>query len=434
MNALFVKTPIKPNGIEDSVATAVFPAQPAYLINPPKATAINSASMSSGTSVSTPIKGKLPLTNTATEPSETDSFFSETHNADAYPLSATPTILMPSIILSTDGAIAAVGTGGTGTIGAGLIEQLSIAAVGTGGTGSTGMDLIHIDPIAAVGTGGTGGANTGVITTPKPPTQPVHTPATPIILADNSSAVHDPLDNPSLTHAESAPILGSSPNTPLSDLASYANDENAPMDEPTGGTIAVYLPPHNAITQIIQHAGHEQNPVEPAAQTSDATPMLCGTAETGALSVQIYDNGELIGSTAVESNGTWTFTPDHPLSNGAHSFHISSVDVAGQVQSTSALWHITIDTSGQNPSVNTNVTTHSDNALSVHYILDSGLIFDSSELSHELWTPVQQGTDFTAATPEPMIHTHFEASSTLSYMAAVHVEDNSFMLITSSHY
>ena len=83
--------------------------------------------------------------------------------------------------------------------------------------------------------------------------------------------------------------------------------------------------------------------------------------------------------------------------------------------------------------MNTNATTHGDNALSVHYLLDSGLIFDNSELSHELWTPVQQGATFATATPEPMQHTHFEASSTLSYMA-VHVEDSNFMLITSSHY
>ncbi len=413
MNALFVTPHIKPNGIENSVATAVFPAQPAHLINLPKATAINSAPMSSGTSVSTPVKGKLPFTNTEIEASETDLFFIETRNANTYPISSTPSILMPSTALSTDGAIAAVGTGGTGAIGAGLIEQL---------------------PIAAVGTGGTGGVDTGVITAPKPPTQPVHTPTTSIILADNSAAMHDPLNSPLIpARVELSPILNVSMSNPFSETIGYTNDENAPMNEPTGDTVAVYLPRHNAITQIIQHANNEQSPVEPAAQTSDATPMLCGTAETGALSVQIYDNGELIGSAAVESNGTWTFTPDHSLSNGAHSFHISSVDVAGQVQSTSALWHITIDTSGQNPSVNTNATTHGDNALSVHYIMDSGLIFDSSELSHELWTPVQQGATFATATPEPMQHTHFEASSTLSYMA-VHVEDSNFMLITSSHY
>ena len=129
MNALFVTPHIKPNGIENSVATAVFPAQPAHLINLPKATAINSAPMSSGTSVSTPVKGKLPFTNTEIEASETDLFFIETRNANTYPISSTPSILMPSTALSTDGAIAAVGTGGTGAIGAGLCL---VTGIGTG--------------------------------------------------------------------------------------------------------------------------------------------------------------------------------------------------------------------------------------------------------------------------------------------------------------
>lgn len=416
MNALFVKTPIKFNSTEDLVTTAMLPAQPAYLIiNSPK---------------STSAKGKSTFTNTETEPQETDSFFVETDHANTYPIWSTSSTLIPSIALPTNDLITAVGTGGTGI---GLIDQPHIAAVGTGGTG---IDLSHIDPIAAVGIGGTGGMNTGVITEPKLPTQPIQTPTSPIILADNNTAIHDPLNSlHTPTPAENAPILSAPLGISLNEVVSYTNDANTSMDEPAGGTVAAYLPLHNTITQMIQHTGNKQNLIEPAAQTDDATPMLCGTAETGALLVQVYDNGELIGSAAVQSNGTWTFTPDHPLSSGAHNIHISSIDGSGQAQSTSPMWHITIDPSGQNPSLNTDTTTGNNDAQSIptHNILDSGLCFDSSESSHGLWTSIQQGATFTIATPEPAIHPYLEASSTLSYMMP-HIEDLSFMAITSSHY
>ena len=419
MNALFVKTPTKLNRTEDLVTTAMFPAQPAYLIiNAPK---------------STSAKGKPPFTNTETEPQETDSFFIETDHANTYPIWSTPSTLTPSIALPTNDLIAAVGTGGTGGTGIGLIDQPHIAAVSTGGTG---IDLSHTDPIAAVGIGGTGGMNTGVVTEPKLPTQPIQTPTSPIILADNNTAIHDPLNSlHTPTPAENAPILSASLGISLNDVLGYSNDANTSMDEPTGGTVAVYLPLHNTITQMIQHTGNKQNLIEPAAQTDDATPTLCGTAETGALLVQVYDNGELIGSAAVQSNGTWTFTPDHPLSSGAHNVHISSIDGSGQTQSTSPMWHITIDPSGQNLSLNTDITTGNHDAQSIptHNILDSGLCFDSSESSHGLWTSIQQGATFNIATPEPAIHPYLEASSTLSYMTT-HIEDLSFMAITSSHY
>ena len=419
MNALFVKTPTKLNRTEDLVTTAMFPAQPAYLIiNAPK---------------STSAKGKPPFTNTETEPQETDSFFIETDHANTYPIWSTPSTLTPSIALPTNDLIAAVGTGGTGGTGIGLIDQPHIAAVSTGGTG---IDLSHTDPIAAVGIGGTGGMNTGVVTEPKLPTQPIQTPTSPIILADNNTAIHDPLNSlHTPTPAENAPILSASLGISLNDVLGYSNDANTSMDEPTGGTVAVYLPLHNTITQMIQHTGNKQNLIEPAAQTDDATPTLCGTAETGALLVQVYDNGELIGSAAVQSNGTWTFTPDHPLSSGAHNIHISSIDGSGQAQSTSPMWHITIDPSGQNPSLNTDTTSGNNDAQSIptHNILDWGLCFDSSESSHGLWTSIQQGATFNIATPEPAIHPYLEASSTLSYMTT-HIEDLSFMAITSSHY
>ncbi|WP_129321209.1 Ig-like domain-containing protein [Enterobacter cloacae complex sp. 4DZ3-17B2] len=47
------------------------------------------------------------------------------------------------------------------------------------------------------------------------------------------------------------------------------------------------------------------------------TPTLSGRAEPGS-TVNIIDNGQVIGSTKVNPDGTWSFTPDQALSNGEH--------------------------------------------------------------------------------------------------------------------
>uniref|UniRef100_UPI000AB7EF3E Ig-like domain-containing protein n=1 Tax=Pseudomonas fluorescens TaxID=294 RepID=UPI000AB7EF3E len=61
--------------------------------------------------------------------------------------------------------------------------------------------------------------------------------------------------------------------------------------------------------------------------TDDARPDLSGTAEPGSL-VTIYDNGVPIGS-VIATDGTWTFTPTLPLSNGPHSLTVTATDTAG---------------------------------------------------------------------------------------------------------
>jgi hypothetical protein len=53
------------------------------------------------------------------------------------------------------------------------------------------------------------------------------------------------------------------------------------------------------------------------AATSGATPRLTGTAPMDAI-VEIYDNGERIGSTRANAMGSWTFEPGQPLAAGMH--------------------------------------------------------------------------------------------------------------------
>ncbi|AQT43288.1 Ig-like domain (group 3) [Bartonella apihabitans] len=65
--------------------------------------------------------------------------------------------------------------------------------------------------------------------------------------------------------------------------------------------------------------------------TNDNQPEYSGKAPSDAKTVNIYDNGKLIGSTKVKEDGTWSFTPDetHKLSEGQHTLTARPVDSAG---------------------------------------------------------------------------------------------------------
>ncbi len=71
--------------------------------------------------------------------------------------------------------------------------------------------------------------------------------------------------------------------------------------------------------------------------TDDAQPTYGGVIGSegladGVVSVNIYDNGTLIGSAAVDrTTGAWSFTPGSALASGSHSFTVAAVDAAGNV-------------------------------------------------------------------------------------------------------
>ena len=85
-----------------------------------------------------------------------------------------------------------------------------------------------------------------------------------------------------------------------------------------------------SVIQVLDDIGAVRGPIAAGAQTDDSKPEYVGKADPAQVSsVRVYDNGTLIGSTAVNADGTWRFTPALPLSTGAHSFTAQAVDMAG---------------------------------------------------------------------------------------------------------
>ncbi|TDN46824.1 Ig-like domain-containing protein [Scandinavium goeteborgense] len=84
--------------------------------------------------------------------------------------------------------------------------------------------------------------------------------------------------------------------------------------------------------------------------TNDNRPALSGHANAGAR-VNIYDNGELIGTTTANSKGGWTYTPA-ALRDGEHYLSASVYTAAGESHR-SASFGITVDTHVEKPFIET---------------------------------------------------------------------------------
>lgn len=77
--------------------------------------------------------------------------------------------------------------------------------------------------------------------------------------------------------------------------------------------------------------------------TDDSRPALTGTSEANA-TINVYDNGILIGSTQADAAGTWSFTPSTELGNGSHALTVTASDAAGNVSGATSAFNIIVDT------------------------------------------------------------------------------------------
>ncbi|KAA6167896.1 Biofilm associated protein A, partial [Pseudomonas marginalis] len=107
--------------------------------------------------------------------------------------------------------------------------------------------------------------------------------------------------------------------------------------------IDITAPGKSAIDAITDDFGDQTGVISPNGLTDDNTPTLSGTAEAGS-TLEVFANGEKIGETLVETDGTWTFTPSPALADGEYSFTTVAVDAAGNAGLPSDPYIVTIDT------------------------------------------------------------------------------------------
>lgn len=99
------------------------------------------------------------------------------------------------------------------------------------------------------------------------------------------------------------------------------------------------------IDGVTDDVGAEQGAIAPEATTDDSQPTLSGSGLTPDSSVEVSDNGSVIGTAIVDAAGNWQFTPEAPLLDGQHEFVVVVTDPQGAVSAPSDPAVVIIDTS-----------------------------------------------------------------------------------------
>ncbi|MEB6380100.1 Ig-like domain-containing protein [Leclercia adecarboxylata] len=127
-------------------------------------------------------------------------------------------------------------------------------------------------------------------------------------------------------------------------LTAKATDGSGNVSPPTSITAADTTPPDAPMIIIADDdVGSLTSALNSDQTTDDPRPVFSGSGEAGS-TITIYDNGKNIGSTVVNSDGSWTFTPTADLANGYHEITASATDPAGNTSPDSPAFNLTIDT------------------------------------------------------------------------------------------
>src|SRR5690606_2898434 len=96
------------------------------------------------------------------------------------------------------------------------------------------------------------------------------------------------------------------------------------------------------------------------AVSTDATPTISGTAEADS-TVEVFRDGTSQGTTVVDENGDWTYTPTSAWSDGTYSITAKATDAAGNTSDESAAVKLVIDATAPTAPI---ITSPSDGTVS----------------------------------------------------------------------
>lgn len=111
-----------------------------------------------------------------------------------------------------------------------------------------------------------------------------------------------------------------------------------------GGGPATTPPPTapGAFT-LSDNVGAVQGALSVGASSDDTTPTLSGTGGTPGQTITVYDGTTLLGTTTVNADGSWSFTPT-ALTQGGHALRVTTKDGAGPESAFSPVFTLTVDT------------------------------------------------------------------------------------------
>ncbi|WP_257127447.1 Ig-like domain-containing protein, partial [Burkholderia sp. MSMB1078WGS] len=159
------------------------------------------------------------------------------------------------------------------------------------------------------------------------------------------------------------------PETPLADgehqIEVVAQDDAGNRSEPSDPVVVVVdttAPSKPTIDHITDNAGDTLVPIASGGTTSDATPVLDGKGEPGA-TIEVIVDGEPVGTTVVNEDGTWTFEPETPLADGEHQIEVVAQDDAGNRSEPSEPVVVVVDTTAPSKPTIDHITDNAGDTL-----------------------------------------------------------------------
>ncbi|MEP8673170.1 BapA/Bap/LapF family large adhesin [Enterobacter hormaechei] len=133
------------------------------------------------------------------------------------------------------------------------------------------------------------------------------------------------------------------------DFTVRATDPQGNVSQPSGVwsiNIDLTAPQVPTIDTVSDNApGGVTGPLTAGQVTNDTTPTLSGTGQAGT-TIHVLNNGVEIGTTTVDGNGNWSFTPDPVLTDGTYNLRVNASDDVGNVSANSPVFAFTVDTTG----------------------------------------------------------------------------------------
>ena len=166
------------------------------------------------------------------------------------------------------------------------------------------------------------------------------------------------------------PVLSDGDHS-LTTTVTNAAGNTGPSSAPVTLTVDT-LPPAAAANVQLTNADGDTLPANGV--TNSTTPTLSGSAEPGSV-ITVADGGTVIGSASTDSAGNWRFTPDTPLSDGAHSMTTVVTDAAGNSGPASAPLIVTVDTT---PPAAASALQLSDNQSGTPVVISNGVTNDTT--------------------------------------------------------
>lgn len=125
----------------------------------------------------------------------------------------------------------------------------------------------------------------------------------------------------------------------LSDAAGNEGQHSGPVEIWINGA-----PPTPVLAVVTDEMGYVARTIESNVATTDTRPVFHGTGELHTADIELWNGTVLLARSHVNWDGTWTITPDVPLTDGSYTLTLKARDIITGYSDPSEPFHLIVNT------------------------------------------------------------------------------------------